>query len=319
MTKFEEIIKKAKKVGLTDTEKSQIRANLLVRMGGLGRQINQRSLIFRVIKPMPIFASLLVMAMLGGGVSFAAENSLPGEVFYPIKVKINEEVRATLALSAEAKADWEARRAERRLEELEKLAAAGKLNAETKAKIEANFEKHAEKVKERIAKLESKADVKAAADVSSKLETSLRAHGKILKKFSGTASVAVKADAEAHIASTTRAAIELKLASTTHPNVESAAEGKLKAVEHKLQEVRNFMEKFGTTTAEAEARLKLAEETIVEGKVKLEAKAYGEAFALFQKAHRIAQEAKLLMQAGKELKIDVREELKATILKNRPH
>lgn len=310
---FIEIIKKAKKVNLSKKEKAEIRANLLVRMGADGCQINKRSSIFKFIKPMPIFASLLVMAMLGGGVSFAAENSLPGEVLYPIKVKINEEVRATLALSGEAKADWEARRAERRLEELEKLAVAGKLNPEVKAKIEANFEKHAEKTKERIAKLESKADIKAAADISSKLETSLRAHGKILKKFSGAASTAAKADAEAHTASTTRAAIELKL------NSETAAYGKLKSVEHKIQEVRNFMEKFGTTTAEAEARLKLAEETVAEGKVKLEAKAYGEAFAFFQKAHRIAQEAKLLMQAAKELRIDVREELKATILKNRPH
>lgn len=81
--------------------------------------------------------------------------------------------------------------------------------------------------------------------------------------------------------------------------------------------MRKFIERINSETAtstnatttssiEAEARLKVAEETIAEGKVKLEAKAYGEALALSQKAHRIAQEAKLLLQANKELKVEVK-------------
>lgn len=317
MIKFEEIIKKAKGVKLSKPEKAELRANLLVRVGIAERPVMQRSII-NFLKPMPIFALFLAVALLGGGVSFAAEGSLPGDVLYPVKLKVNEEVKAAVSLSAEAKANWEAKRAERRLEEAEKLAASGKLDAETRAKIESNFEKHAARVQERIATLETRSDVRAAADVSSKLETSLRAHGKILRKFADAESSAAKVTAQADKASKSRALIEAKISDVDEneeededrEGIEEAAMDKLRAAEGKINEVREFLREHGdNSSAEAEARLKIAENIIIEGKAKLGEAKYGEAFLLFQKAHRVAQEAKLLLKAESDLKIDIEEEL----------
>ena len=62
--------------------------------------------------------------------------------------------------------------------------------------------------------------------------------------------------------------------------------------------------------AKAEAQLELAATAIAGGKAKMELKLYNEAFLFFQKAHRLAQEAKLLLEAQIrlpiELKIDIR-------------
>lgn len=43
--------------------------------------------------PMPVFVLLLAVLM-GRGTAFAAEGALPGEPLYPIKIYVNEEVRA---------------------------------------------------------------------------------------------------------------------------------------------------------------------------------------------------------------------------------
>ncbi len=351
MDKFKEIIKKAEGVRLTKNEKAEMRAHLQAFVRGktvldevAGRQVlAEKSLGFRFIKPMPILASLVLAAVLGGGVSFAAENSLPGDALYPVKLYLNEEVRAVLATSVEAKAGWEARRAERRLEEAEKLAADGRLEAGQQARIEKNFERHAEKTQASIAKLEAEADVRAAAELSSRLETSLEAHSRILDRLSVKSSlakaVAVKAKARAEQAMKARLSAESKITGGAGKALEAAAavsagaavdavpvnadvavdaqaewkkeaaEGRMRSAGHKLIEVGEFIAKIkaaagAEATAAAETKLALAGEALADGKAKLEAGLYGDAFLLFQKAHRIAQEAKLLLEARQALKVE---------------
>src|SRR6185436_14919248 len=53
-------------------------------------------------------AGLLIVA--GAGTSFGAEGALPGDLLYPVKVKVNEEVRGALTLSSESKAEWQTTR-----------------------------------------------------------------------------------------------------------------------------------------------------------------------------------------------------------------
>ena len=132
--------------------------------------------------PAPIM--LIAAVLISGGVSYAAEGSLPGDLLYPVKLGVNEEVGAWAAFSAESSAHWEVKRAERRLEEAETLAAQGNLDVNVSAAIEEKFERHAAKVKDRINKFEAKQDFKAAVDVGSNFEASLKAHEKILDKLS---------------------------------------------------------------------------------------------------------------------------------------
>lgn len=89
---------------------------------------------------------LIVVAVLvlGGGTSFMAESSVPGDVLYVVKTSVNEEVRGVLAVGAEADAKWEAELAVRRLGEATELEARGELTADAAAELNAAFTKHAE-------------------------------------------------------------------------------------------------------------------------------------------------------------------------------
>ncbi|MBI2121040.1 MAG: hypothetical protein HYT94_05450 [Parcubacteria group bacterium] len=89
-----------------------------------------------------------------------------------------------------------------------------------------------------------------------------------------------------------------------------SAEGALRAAENKLSEAQRFFESkkdrlSASAQAEVKARLDLSGASVAEGKAKVEAKAYADAFALFKKAAREAQSAKLLVSAYQDLNIRV--------------
>lgn len=83
-----------------------------------------------------------LLFFISGGASVAAEYSLPGDLLYPVKVHVTEEVRSVLMFSDESKAGWELERANRREEERTTLETEGRLNAETEAALEAQIEVH---------------------------------------------------------------------------------------------------------------------------------------------------------------------------------
>ena len=91
-----------------------------------------------------IILVIVAVLALGGGASFVAESSVPGDALYVVKTSVNEEVRGILAVGAEADAKWEAELAVRRLEEATKLEARGELTAEAAAALNAEFTTHAE-------------------------------------------------------------------------------------------------------------------------------------------------------------------------------
>src|SRR3989344_3471027 len=90
-----------------------------------------------------------------------------------------------------------------------------------------------------------------------------------------------------------------------------AAKGKIKATENKIAEVKNFISKVKPLlkaiiiVSEAEAKLEVANKIVIRGKGQVEAEMYNEAFASFQEAIRIAQEAKLIAGASERLNIDI--------------
>lgn len=316
---FDEIIKSLKSIRLTDDEKLRIRRNLLasmensaVRQDGKARHIERLGAFLTLIfRRKYMFAALfLVIAVaLSGGVSYAAQNSLPGDALYGVKIQVNEKVRTAFAFSDEAKAKVETSLATERLEEAEELAVEGRLDSETSARIAENFAAHAERVQARIADFESRGNLETAADLGSNFEVSLRAHAKILVNLGETSDDASESeplleevqDRQEEVIKT-NTSIEIKVSGEEKTRVKSAAEGKMGAAENKIAEVKAYLEKieakFGAAAvAEAKAQLSAAESLFAEGKTQLEADAYADSFVTFQKAHRTAQEAKLLVEA----------------------
>jgi len=308
---LKQLLQEAKSFNLSGDEKSLIRSKLQthVRNSFIARQYMYRSklkiikLVF--IKPMPIFIVILLAL---GGTSFAAEKALPGDVFYPVKLNVNEHVQGWLSLSDEARANWETVLASRRLSEAEKLAVNSKLDAKTEAKIESNFEKHANKAQERIAKL-ADVDVKAAADIAANFQTFLEAHNRILMDISTSKdgdiksqlkAIILKVKAETEDISDDRVKNEDEVKTGT--DVQTAAEGRLNAAENKLAEVLKFIENkkadiSADTMVQIQAQLKVATDLIAQGKVQLNAKAYSQAFTFFGQAKAKTQEIKVLIEA----------------------
>ncbi len=256
---------------------------------------------------MPIL--LLIALIIGGGTSFSAEGALPGDTLYPIKINVNEEIRSFVSFSNEAQTKWDARRVEKRLEEAEKLAAEGRLNAEARANLESRFETHVKAFQEGAQKIDAKQNGEASLEVYSNFEASLKAHEQILARIAtknegaqeGVASLLL--GVRTHLNSTTKARVDAEANVSADAKGEfkaEAVEGKLGAATNKISEVTTFIAKMKSSVeadayAQARAQLKVATDVIARGKVEMEAKTYGKAFASFQEAMRIAQEAKLLV------------------------
>lgn len=113
---------------------------------------------------------LALMVGLGGGTSFAAQQSVPGDTLYPVKVHVNENVRTAFAFDANAQAKLQAGILQERLEEAQALAARGKLEGEVEASVQAHV---AAQVDKTIAASE-KADAEVAAQVRVAVSDALR-------------------------------------------------------------------------------------------------------------------------------------------------
>ncbi len=343
-----------------------IEASVSIREQRHGRQGQTSQMFFR--KLMPLFAGVTVLVLIGGSTSFAAEGALPGDILYPVKVGLNEKVRAIVAFTPEAKADWNTSRVERRLEEAEKLTARGAVSEDTNAKIAAQFDESAERVEAGIAEIEASGNVRKAADIASRLETSIRTHKKILARLSvgGNAGADVSAAAattgvagsvrseieavpmatppllrpeadtiaapenrletkvrlRASAATKIREKLEVKIESEhgdrsenpgAETSVEASASGKIGAAERSIEAVRNYIgqrrsELGDAAVTTAVLRLGAAADLIVQAKTHLAAGSFGEAFNLGSQATRIAQEARLLVGAHAEFKVNFGED-----------
>ncbi len=143
---------------------------------------------------MPIIAIALVLAAaLGGGVSVAANQSLPGDTLYSFKTHVNENLESAFLVTGEARANFDINTAEERLEEAQKLAASGKLDAQAQAQINANFDQHAKEASDEISALEKNGDYDAAANVAAHFQSVLADHASTMTQASAQGDATVKA------------------------------------------------------------------------------------------------------------------------------
>lgn len=172
-------LKKLKKIKLQPNEKKDLRRLLSVRITGESRHIYQKSFLhFNLFNRKNMFAGILAIILLitGGGTTYAAEGSIPGDILYPIKIEVNEKLLSALTLKEEKKADWSVRQAERRLEEAAKLSDSGKLNAENNSFLADKLKEHLDKTNHLVKKLEDKGNIQSATKIQSHLRYLLLAH-----------------------------------------------------------------------------------------------------------------------------------------------
>ena len=92
-----------------------------------------------------------------------AEYTVPGDILYPVKVKLNEEVRSSLARTPYEKVEWESKRIERRIFEARVLAKQGLLTPEAEEAVVAAVTQHRSNANAEIALLRESNNTDEAA------------------------------------------------------------------------------------------------------------------------------------------------------------
>lgn len=128
--------------------------------------------------------ALIILVAGGSTISYASEDTLPGDTFYTVKVKFTEPIQESLAFSQEAKLEVQTKQIEKRLTEAQTLLEKNDTTPEKHAKVEALVEKQAEEISKSIDKLQEKGDVEAILNTTSKLQPVLKAHKEALEEVS---------------------------------------------------------------------------------------------------------------------------------------
>lgn len=164
---------------LTREEKAVLRARLRI-------YVQKEQTFWAQFSFASFFYSLRVVALgfasvvfVTGGISYAAEGTLPGDILYTVKIEINERLRGWTAISREAQAEWSIAQTGRRLEEVERLVVGSGLDDATRDQMASQVEKSANEAGKAISQLKTER-IEIAAGTSSRLESSLRIHERAL-------------------------------------------------------------------------------------------------------------------------------------------
>ncbi|MEK7612240.1 MAG: DUF5667 domain-containing protein [Patescibacteria group bacterium] len=272
----------------------------------LQRSILQRFTLYT--RTMPII--LAITLLLGGGVSLGAQNSLPGDALYPVKVNINERIRGALTLTSdEARANYQVALVARRLVEAEQVAQDGDINDTVLSRIEANFQRHADNVEERIKQLEAKENFEAAADVNARFENAVRVHEDILRRFAERQAddrdaLETLAD-RARIRGVAAGRIRLALAERFDEETDASrpyAERRMLAAEDRIEDLERLIDsRKGEINDELmralTSQVELAKKTFAEGETALRGNNALEAARKFNDAWTIANTAMIRLNA----------------------
>lgn len=127
-------------------------------------------------------------------VPMMAEQSVPGDKLYAVKVRFNEEVISTLKLTPYEKVEWETERLNRRIAEARLLANEGKLTEEVEAEIVAAVQEHTESVEAGIEAMRAD-DADQAVLASIELSTTLQTQSDALQEVEGATMALAMAEA----------------------------------------------------------------------------------------------------------------------------
>lgn len=116
--------------------------------------------------------ALTLVLMVAGGTqaSLAAEDAVPGDILYPVKVALSEPLSFVLTPSAEGKAELAARFASRRIDEAATLSSVGKLDEQTAEELADRFDTHVDVVTKETNSLEAKGEISTSLAVRTSLE-----------------------------------------------------------------------------------------------------------------------------------------------------
>jgi len=191
-TNFKTFLHIAKKISLSEEKKGLIRSRieefiLMSPVTSIPSPLKTPFYIskFSVLNFGKVVSFALIVLIAGGGtISYAAEDTLPGDVFYTVKVNFTEPIEETLAFSQEAKLGVKTKQVEKRLNEVQILLKKNDISPEKHKEAGARVEKNMAEISDSIDKLQEKGNVEAVLETTSKLQPVLKAHQEALKEVS---------------------------------------------------------------------------------------------------------------------------------------
>ena len=137
-----------------------------------------------------------------------AEQTLPGDNLYAVKVRFNEELRSTLTFDQRDKITWETERLNRRIAEARLLASEGKLTDEVSAQVVASVREHTDNVQQEINTLRE-TDADGATFATIELSTTLELQSESLQQEGNTVLASAVADASVSNTTSTQALVDV--------------------------------------------------------------------------------------------------------------
>jgi len=128
------------------------------------------------------FAFILIVSATSG-TSQIAQNSLPGDLLYSIKINFNEKLETFTTFSDEDRVLVEAKHLDTRIMEAVALETSQKLEGTIKTEVENRFKQNLQETVARIDALESKGDKEITKKVKSEIEASLSNNIVIIDKI----------------------------------------------------------------------------------------------------------------------------------------
>lgn len=177
-------IQRLNQIQLSATDRKRVRAELEAYADAnkptASPWIGVLSPLQKLQKPALVVATLFFIV---GGISLAAEEALPGDSLYAVKLNINERVMGLASLNDISDAENESRITSRRIAELEELAARGVLNPDVSKRLTAAISQHTRSAREHIKAASEAGEISSALSLETELVSMLNTHGDILEQL----------------------------------------------------------------------------------------------------------------------------------------
>ena len=272
---------------------------------------------FNAFTKRPLVTVLAVLVLLTGSGALASQNSIPGDILYPLKVNVREPVESAFALGTTAEVYVETKHANARLVEAERLVATKKLDDKTRLLLATNFEKHTKKINDKIEKIRNSGKEEIALSASADFEGSLSAHKVLIAGLLRSSSddddknedledfknllddnlIAISNNNRSRVNSTLSVMVNSEDDDNSDDDNEKSDEI-VKNTEQKIERTLKFIkENKGGAEAnvKAEADIKIALDYFEEGKLKLKKGLKSEAYQLFARASVLAEQIKVTL------------------------
>ncbi len=252
MNNIEKQLHKLKNVKLSETKRESIRYALIQHM----EQTQKKSVWdFRFMMKYST-AFVLAFIVTGGGLSYAAAASLPGDVLYPIKIHVSEKAEVVLAPQIK-KIEIKKKHVENRFIEIETLAREDKLTPETHSIAQNQLEKDFEGFDQALEKLEKEESVSIALTATASIEPVVEHHNEVMKELTKNS------DEEKALSATITAVAQTKIdnlnkkeeiliaqAEEKESKKEVAKESIAEIAQNKLKEAQEKLDNLNTETLE---------------------------------------------------------------------